>query len=45
MHLDLSQHVLRKVSRFRLRAHTLKADGIMKILLRVTIVPVSKKYK
>eukprot|EP00983_Pelagomonas_calceolata_P072446 1151717-Pelagomonas_calceolata.AAC.5 len=26
MHLDLSQHVMRNVSRFRLRAHTLKVE-------------------
>jgi len=27
LHLDLSKHVLRKISRFRLRAHTLKVEA------------------
>ena len=29
-HLDLSQHVVQKVSRFKLREHILKVVGIMK---------------
>ena len=27
LHLDLSKHVLRNISRFRLRAHTLKVEA------------------
>ena len=27
LHLDLSKHVMRNISRFRLRAHTLKAEA------------------
>ena len=27
LHLDLSKHVMRNISRFRLRAHTLKVEA------------------